>query len=98
MNFDFKPVYLMVLITILLSRTTFSQVQNEFLIEQIMEAIAHNLTEDHDYSEITERLNYYKRTQSILIEQAESNSRSCSLYHRHKLVLYSITEKKMGCL
>jgi len=62
MNFDFKPVYLMVLITILLSRTTFSQVQNEFLIEQIMEAIAHNLTEDHDYSEITERLNYYKRT------------------------------------
>jgi len=62
MNFDFKPVYLMVLITILLSRTTFSQVQNEFLIEQIMDAIAHNLTEDHDYSEITERLNYYKRT------------------------------------
>lgn len=52
----------MVLITILLSKITYSQVQSEFLIEQIMESIAQNLSEDHDYSEITERLNHYRRT------------------------------------
>jgi len=51
-----------VLITILLSKITYSQVQSEFLIEQIMESIAQNLSEDHDYSEITERLNHYRRT------------------------------------
>ena len=62
MNSDFKQVYLVVLITILLSKITYSQVQSEFLIEQIMESIAQNLSEDHDYSEITERLNHYRRT------------------------------------
>ena len=62
MNSDFKPVYLMTLIIILLSKIAYSQIQNELLIEQIMESMAHNLSEDHDYSEITERLNQYRRT------------------------------------
>lgn len=37
------------------------QVDNDALIEQIMEYIAENVSEDQDYSEITERLNYYRK-------------------------------------
>ncbi len=38
-----------------------AQVDNEALIEQIIEYIAENISEDQDYSEITERLNYYRK-------------------------------------
>ena len=45
-----------------MSIKTYSQVQNDVLIEQILESMAPDLSEDHDYSEIAERLNYYRRS------------------------------------
>ena len=38
-----------------------AQVENVDLIEQIMEYISENLSEDQDYSEITDRLNFYRK-------------------------------------
>lgn len=38
-----------------------SQVKNEEFIEQILESVAQNVSEDYDYSEINERLNFYYR-------------------------------------
>ncbi len=62
MNSEYKLSLLMGLIFIALSRITYSQVQNEALIEQIIESMAPNLSEEYDYSEITERLNHYRKT------------------------------------
>ena len=53
---------MLVLLCLILSRATYSQVQNDVLIEQILESMAPELSEDHDYSEILERLNYYRRS------------------------------------
>ena len=53
---------MLVLLCLILSRTTYSQVQNDVLIEQILESMAPELSEDHDYSEISERLNHYRRS------------------------------------
>jgi hypothetical protein len=62
MNSDHRTIYLLILLFLILSRTTYSQVENDVLIEQILESIAPQLSEDHDYSEIAERLNHYKRS------------------------------------
>ena len=45
----------------LLPGVCFGQVDNADLIEQIMEYISENVSEDQDYSEITERLNFYRK-------------------------------------
>lgn len=46
---------------ILLPRFCFGQIENDELIEQIIEYIAETSVEDQDYSEITERLNFYRK-------------------------------------
>ncbi|HEY1060547.1 MAG TPA: helix-hairpin-helix domain-containing protein [Daejeonella sp.] len=62
MNSDYRMVYLLVLLCLILCRTTYSQVQNDDLIEQILESMAPSLSEDHDYSEILEHLSNYRRS------------------------------------
>lgn len=42
-------------------RVCFAQVDNTDLIEQIMEYISENVSEDQDYSEIADRLNFYRK-------------------------------------
>lgn len=59
MSFNFQIISLAVLITILGSQELFPQVKNEEIIEQILESVAQNVSEDYDYSEINERLNFY---------------------------------------
>ena len=39
----------------------FSQIKSDEFIEQILESVAQNVSEDYDYSEIIERLNFYHR-------------------------------------
>lgn len=48
-------------IIILLPGICFGQSEDRDLIDQIIEYIAENAVEDHDYSEITERLIFYKK-------------------------------------
>ena len=62
MNSDYRTIYLLVLFYSILSTTTYSQVQNDVIIEQILESMASDLSEDHDYSEISERLNHYRKS------------------------------------
>jgi len=62
MNSDRRKIFLMFLLCLILSITTYSQVQNDVLIEQILESMAPELSEDHDYSEIAERLNHFRRS------------------------------------
>ncbi|MCF8453269.1 MAG: helix-hairpin-helix domain-containing protein [Pedobacter sp.] len=62
MNSDYRTIYLLVLLCLTRGITTYSQVQNDVLIEQILESMAPELSEDHDYSEISERLNHYRRS------------------------------------
>jgi len=62
MNSDFKRICKMVILCLLLSKISHSQVQNDIVMEQIIESMAQNFSEDHDYSEIIERLNHYRKT------------------------------------
>jgi hypothetical protein len=62
MNSDYRTIYLLVLLCLTRGVTTYSQVQNDVLIEQILESMAPELSEDHDYSEIAERLTHYRRS------------------------------------
>jgi hypothetical protein len=62
MNSDFKRICKMVIFCLLLSKISHSQVQNDIVMEQIIESMAQNFSEDHDYSEIIERLNHYRKT------------------------------------
>ncbi|MDO8992095.1 MAG: helix-hairpin-helix domain-containing protein, partial [Daejeonella sp.] len=62
MNSDYRTIYLLLLLCLTRGITTYSQVQNDVLIEQILESMAPELSEDHDYSEIAERLNHYRRS------------------------------------
>lgn len=43
------------------NKPAFSQGQIDEVIEQILESMAQELTEDHDYSELSERLDYYRK-------------------------------------
>ena len=61
MNFNIKVLYL-ILVLLQANKITCAQIQDDFLIEQILESVNQNLTENYDYSEIVERLNYYKKT------------------------------------
>lgn len=62
MNSEYKFIYLLVLLCLFRSITTYSQIQNDVLVEQILESMAPGLSDDHDYSEIADRLNYYKKS------------------------------------
>jgi len=53
---------MMVLLCLILRIPIYPQVQNDDLIEQILESMAPDLSEDHDYSEISDRLNHYRRS------------------------------------
>lgn len=62
MNSENKLNFIVFLLCLLLNRLAYSQVQNDIIIEQIMESMAQNFPEDHDYSEIIERLNHYRKS------------------------------------
>lgn len=59
MSFRFIPSFIL---PMLVSASVYSQSANDQVIEQIIEYIAENVSEDKDYSEITERLNFYKKS------------------------------------
>jgi hypothetical protein len=61
MNSDSKRIFIMIILCLLLSKMTHSQVQNDIVLEQIIESMAQNFSEDHDYSEMIERLNLYRK-------------------------------------
>lgn len=61
MSFNFRIIGHIALILFLGSHNLFAQVKNEEFIEQILESVAQNVSEDYDYSEINERLNFYLR-------------------------------------
>ena len=61
MSYSFQNISHIALIIILGSQELFPQVRNEEFIEQILESVAQNVSEDYDYSEISERLNFYAR-------------------------------------
>lgn len=56
---NFRSLTLSILI--LIPTPCFAQADNDSLIEQVIEYIAENISEDQDYSEITERLNYLRK-------------------------------------
>lgn len=60
---SFKVFFIGILLIglILKYEISYPQVQNDAVIEQIIESIAENVSEDHDYSELTERLNFYRK-------------------------------------
>jgi hypothetical protein len=62
MNSEHKLNFTVILLCLLFSKLAHSQVQNDIIIEQIIESMAQNFSEDHDYSEITERLNHYRKS------------------------------------
>ena len=51
----------MVLFLLLGNRICFSQVQADEVIEQILESISRDLSEEHDYSELNELLDFYRK-------------------------------------
>ncbi|MEJ7694992.1 helix-hairpin-helix domain-containing protein [Daejeonella sp.] len=53
--------FLTIAFVILMPASCCAQADNDSLIEQVMEYIAENISEDQDYSEITERLNFYRK-------------------------------------
>ncbi|MFA6944604.1 MAG: helix-hairpin-helix domain-containing protein, partial [Pedobacter sp.] len=61
MNSDIRSYGLILLLFFMGCKAGFSQANNDELIEQILESIAPNFSEDHDYSEIAERLNSYRK-------------------------------------
>lgn len=62
MNSDYRRLTLLILFCLIHCKTAYTQVQHDILIEQILESIAPEFSEDHDYSEILERLNHYRRS------------------------------------
>lgn len=61
MNFKLKTTGLLVICFALQDKSAFSQISNDPVIEQIIESIAENASEDLDYSELTERLYFYRK-------------------------------------
>ena len=59
MSFKLKLLYL--LLFILSLQKSYAQQNNDPIIEYITESVADNLSEDFDYTELVERLNYYRR-------------------------------------
>ena len=59
MSFKLKLLYL--LLFILSLQKSYAQQNNDPIIEYIIESVADNLSEDFDYTELVERLNYYRR-------------------------------------
>lgn len=69
MNFKLRQGWLIVLCFSLEYKVSFSQHQADEVVERIIESIAQDLSEDHDYTELTERLNFYRKN-PININQA----------------------------
>jgi len=61
MNSDLKFLLPAMFLTVFYTKVGYSQIQNDLLIEQIIESVAHQVSEDFDFSELSERLNLYKR-------------------------------------
>lgn len=61
MSFKIFFTGLLFICLILKGKISRPQVQNDVVIEQIIESLAENVSEDYDYSEITERLNFYRK-------------------------------------
>ena len=57
---SFKREFSVILIIFAIPQLSFSQSPSDQFIEQIIEYIAENVSEDKDFSEVTERLNFYR--------------------------------------
>jgi hypothetical protein len=57
---NFKTKLILIFPFLLLSKLSFGQQTDDPIIEYIIESVAANQTEDYDYSELIDRLNYYK--------------------------------------
>lgn len=58
---NFKCVYSILALVVAIHNFGIAQPAIDPVIEQVIESIAENLTEENDYSEITERLNFYSK-------------------------------------
>ena len=58
---NFKTKLLLSFLLIMLSELSYGQQTDDPIIEYIIESVAANQTEDYDYSELIDRLNFYKR-------------------------------------
>jgi len=56
---SFSRKFLGILIICVIPQLSFSQSTSDQIIEQIIEYVAENVSEDKDYSEVTERLDFY---------------------------------------
>lgn len=58
---SFKTKLILIFSFLLYSKVSFGQQNDDPVIEYIIESVAANQTEDYDYSELIDRLNFYKR-------------------------------------
>ncbi|WP_207428823.1 helix-hairpin-helix domain-containing protein [Pedobacter sp. SYSU D00535] len=56
-----RNILLLGILNLLLASAVQAQSEEELLVEQIVEALAENAAEDADYSELVERLHFYRR-------------------------------------
>jgi hypothetical protein len=61
MNFNSKYLGFILFLLIVKPVSTFSQDDTTDLIEKILDILSRDPNEDHDYSDVAERLNYYKK-------------------------------------
>lgn len=61
MNFKKRWLACILLLLLIMEKTAFSQTENDLITEQIIESIVENVDADFDYSELTERLNFYRK-------------------------------------
>ncbi|HEX7367814.1 MAG TPA: helix-hairpin-helix domain-containing protein [Pelobium sp.] len=59
MNFKFR--LLIILLTLFAAQPLLAQQSEDVIIEEIIESVVANQTEDYDYTELVERLNFYKK-------------------------------------
>lgn len=59
MNFKFR--LLIILLTLFAAKPLLAQQSEDVIIEEIIESVVANQTEDYDYTELVERLNFYKK-------------------------------------
>ena len=61
MNFNSKYLGFILFLLIVKPVSTFSQDDTTDIIEKILDILSRDPNEDHDYSDVAERLNYYKK-------------------------------------
>ncbi len=60
MSFRLKIIFIFLFVTT--AKSLYAQQDNDPIIENIIESVVANQTEDYDYTELVERLNFYKKS------------------------------------